>query len=228
MSWDHFIAVLPYGAGATVVLIGVYLAIRWVFSWLSPSNLSKRDAAGDIVKMLEPSSRAPTQDEVNALLYIREQENEDRILHCPCGARATHALPRLYRERIDGKQAVYASAPRYRRVVQSTRWFFGLLELEPQDKPELQVCEAHAHMADAKMDNFIYTDIRAEQSKTNERIAQRAADFETEKMLHAIKDSLTEDQKKKVRAIEQKIRRSPLQMVANGGVVTNERSSYSD
>lgn len=227
MSWENFTAALPYGLCATALLFGLYLAVRWAFIWWSPSNISNREAMDDVMKMLPSSSRSPTPEEIDALLYIREQENEDRNPHCPCGLRATHALPRLHRERMDGKQAVYAASPRYRRVVHSTRVFFGLIELSIEDQPRLQVCESHAHMADAKMDNFIYTDIRAEQSKTNERIAQRAADFETEKMLQAIKDSLTEDQKKKVRAIEQKIRRSPLQMVANGGT-PSERPSYGD
>jgi hypothetical protein len=108
---------------------------------------------------------------------------------CPCGAPATHPVPTLARSREDGlvskDRDMYAGAPRYQRQVVA-------------EGPK-KLCRVHAHLADAKMDEFIYVSIRAIQADCNSKIAREAAVFEKETLPQAIEDSLTEREKKEKR-----------------------------
>lgn len=187
--------VLSYTIPIAALLVGLTIAVRWV--WRSLGSTRMEVSSYPIL----PPGQGPTEEDFQALAYSYHQDREEAVQRCPCGDVATHAAPRLVRERIDGRQQMYASAPRYRRVVPRDSYLWGIIELDIVDKPEL--CEAHAHMADSEMDHFIFTEIRAEQSKLNQKIATRASEFETEKLMQRIRDNLTEEQKKKVRQLQQ-------------------------
>lgn len=117
-------------------------------------------------------------------------EGEEPSL-CPCGATATHPMPTLARSREDGLASkdrdMYAGAPRYQRQVAAD----GTKKL----------CRVHAHLADAKMDEFIYVGIRAIQADCNSKIAKEAAVFEKETLPKFIEDSLTDREKKEKREL---------------------------
>jgi hypothetical protein len=127
---------------------------------------------------------------------VQIEEQEPR---CPCGALATHPLPKLVRQRESWLQKFYAMAPQYRRVVPLGYVLIPIFEKEIQ--PKLEVCETHAHVADSMMDNFIYQDIRAEQAKINEAVAIKSAAFEQEALLKKITESMTDQQKRAVRKV---------------------------
>jgi hypothetical protein len=69
-------------------------------------------------------------------------------------------------------------------------------------------CEAHAHVADAMMDKFIFQ-VRSRFSNLNAEIASDAAGFEQETLIRAVADSLTESQKRAVRKPEAVLRVLP-------------------
>jgi hypothetical protein len=66
-------------------------------------------------------------------------------------------------------------------------------------------CEAHAHVADAMMDQFIFR-IRSEYSALNAKVAADAAGFEQEALLKCVAESLTETQKRIMRKAPTTIR----------------------
>jgi hypothetical protein len=206
MTVDYILSVIPYAMLGAALLFGLFLVLRWLVGLV---NSDDRASA--------TYSRAPTEEEMAALVYSQQQEDEESILRCPCGELATHPAPKLVRERNDKKQGVYASAPSYRRVVPKANPVLVVLGFQKIPKPEL--CESHAHSCDQTMDCFIYTEIRAEQARVNQRLAGRAAEFEAEKMKQAIRDGLTEEQKKKVRMLSQ-VAKPKLVRAANGGPVS--------
>lgn len=57
------------------------------------------------------------------------------------------------------------------------------------------LCEPHAHAADAFLDQFIFG-IRQKYANLNAEIATSAAGFEQESLLKALKESLTDNQKR--------------------------------
>lgn len=206
---EYIVSVLPYALFAAAFLFGSFVFGKYLWQKVTPT-IEVRE------RSIYPE---PTEEDYLALSYSQQQDQESSTPRCPCGELATHAAPRLVRERIDGRQQVFASAPRYRRVIPRESYLWGLVDADPSTiKPDL--CEAHAHMADSELDQFIFTEIRARQAKLNQEIASRASEFETEKLMQRIRDNLTEEQKKKVRQIEQASRRQ-LKAV-NGGPISSD------
>lgn len=187
--YESLKAVFPYAATITVVLLGVGFLTRWLRSGEAPAPVVEQSTDIELVGV------------------VQEYDNS----RCPCGMPATHPAPKLVRERSGNTQAIYAMAPRYKRVVPRA----GVLDMWNGVNPEAVLCESHAHMADAEMDNFIYTVIRAKQAELNGQLAVQAASFETEALLQRIRDNLTDEQKKKVRQMS--VRRNQLRAV-NGPV----------
>lgn len=116
---------------------------------------------------------------------------------CVCGEIATEPAPYIEREREDDSAAsnylmrhhdrnVYAAPPRLRRTVDKA-------------KPPA-FCRVHAHVADAKIDEFLYVKVRAVLAEANSRIAVEAASFEKEALIEAVKNSLTRTEKSKPKA----------------------------
>lgn len=111
---------------------------------------------------------------------------------CFCGEVATEPMPYIEREREDDSAAanllmrhhdrnVYAAPPRLRRTVD-------------KNKPNV-LCRVHAHVADAKIDEFLYGEVRAVLAAANAQIAIKAAGFERESLFEALKGSLTKTEK---------------------------------
>lgn len=147
----------------------------------------------------KPAAGAPSAED-------QERLRLEALPKCDCcGALATHPLPRLRRSRGSVLRKVFAAPPSYRRVV------------EPLDKPAL--CEAHAHTADALLDEFIFG-IRQKYAALNATIASSAAGFEQEALLFALRESLTEKQK---RAQRVPLAVSPIRAVPKTG--TDDTSS---
>ena len=175
---DKLLVVLPYAFAVAAVVTGVIVLIRVVIlRWRG--RVSKDTDTPD-------ASRAPTQEEVEALALNMVQEAEAQIPKCPCGNRATHASPRLVRSRTGWLRSYFGIAPLYRRVVPKF-----------SEGGELVFCETHAHVADSMMDRFIYDRVRAVLAEANERISVEAAAFETENLLDQIKTSIEPTPKKK-------------------------------
>ena len=107
---------------------------------------------------------------------------------CVCGDVAKFPAPVLQRSRgaWDWLRSHFAAPPRYKRVVDL---------MQPP-----VFCSAHAHVADATMDQFIFG-IRSEYSKLNARVAADAAGFEQEALMRLVADSLTDLQKRTVRKL---------------------------
>jgi len=196
---------MPYALSATFVLIGISLAVRFVVGWISNAP-EQRDI------LSEPHRNLAREEDMTF---------QEEVLCQVCGDLATHPKPQLIRQRTSFLQAFFAMAPRYKRVVPKpagpVEYFLHLVTLGATTlsrEPASELCVTHAHVADAMMDQFLYTDIRAAQSRTNEQIAIKAAEFESEKLIDKLRESLTEEQKKK------RIRRSQaprqLRAVANG------------
>ena len=105
---------------------------------------------------------------------------------CYCGSLASHPMPTLARSREDGLASkdrdMFAGAPRYHREV--------------TDESPKALCRVHAHLADAKMDEFIYVGIRAIQADCNSKIAKEAATFEKETLPTFLEQSLTTREKR--------------------------------
>lgn len=106
---------------------------------------------------------------------------------CFCGELATEPMPVLERNRgtFDFLRRLYAAPPRYVRSVDRTK------------RPEL--CRIHAHVADAKMDEFIFQRVRGIFAKASAEVATEAASFEREALLKYLNDSLTDREKKALR-----------------------------
>jgi len=136
-------------------------------------------------QMFERSRKEPVEP------VVTDGESAPR---CPCGAPATHPTPVLARQREDGLTSkdrdMYAGAPRYCRQVS-------------EELPKA-LCRVHAHLADAKMDEFIYVGIRAIQADCNAKIAKEAAIFEKETLPKFIEDSLTDRERTEKKKNEKK------------------------
>lgn len=168
-------------AFGTISVVGLFLAIR---------TFVKKG------KMAPPiSPELPT---------VLDSENE----RCVCGEPATEPMPYIEREREDDTAAsvffmrhhdrnVYAAPPRLRRTVDLTK------------PPAL--CRVHAHVADAKIDEFLYVRVRGLLAEANAKIAIEAASFEKEVLLEALKSSLTKTERATKSAA-----RSPVNGTSNG------------
>lgn len=132
----------------------------------------------------------PTEDQLEALDFSRQQETINDWPRCVCGDIATHSVPKLVRSRTGWLRSFFAAPPSYKRKV-----------MKATERDECHVCETHAHVADAMTDKFIYHEIRDQYAQTNEKIAVRAAAFEKEGLIDAIRESLTDKQKKNARKV---------------------------
>jgi len=121
----------------------------------------------------------------------------DSMPKCVCGELARFPAPVLQRDRgaWDWLRNYFAAPPRYKRVVD--------MMMPPV------FCAAHAHVADAMMDQFIFR-IRGEFSNMNAKVASDSAGFEQEALLKQVADSLTENQKRAVRKTPSPIRVLPM------------------
>jgi hypothetical protein len=137
----------------------------------------------------------PTEEQIEALDFIERQEREDTFPRCVCGEIATHTAPNLVRSRTGFLRSFFAMPPSYKRKVKDADSWLG----PDITKDDLKFCETHAHVADAMLDRFIYHEVRDIQAETNEKIAVRAAAFEQEGLVEAIRESLTDKQKRSVR-----------------------------
>lgn len=115
---------------------------------------------------------------------------------CVCGELARFPAPILQRDRgaWDWLRNYFAAPPRYKRVV------------DMQAAPVF--CAAHAHVADAMLDQFVFR-IRGELSSLNAKIAADSAGFEQEALLKQVADSLTDNQKRATRKAPATIRVLP-------------------
>ena len=110
---------------------------------------------------------------------------------CMCGEVATKPMPRIARDRggWDLLRKFFAAPPRYKRVYK-----IG-------SRVQKELCDIHAHVADAKIDEFLYMRIRGILSETNARIAVEAAAFEKEGLTKSLQESLTEKEKRMARQL---------------------------
>lgn len=111
---------------------------------------------------------------------VAEEALTDNQPRCICGEVATEPMPVLHRSRgqWDWLRRYFASPPMYNRTVDDS-WGPKVL------------CRVHAHVADAKMDEFIYGKVRSILASANAQIATEAAAFEKETLLKSLSDSLT-------------------------------------
>jgi hypothetical protein len=131
-------------------------------------------------------------------IEVMEAEERLRAEHdaapkCVCGELARFPAPVLQRDRggWNWLRNFFAAPPSYRRVVDM---------MQPS-----VFCQAHAHVADAVMDQFIFR-VRSDYSALNARIAADAAGFEQESLLRLVGESLTENQKRATRRTTAPIR----------------------
>ena len=105
---------------------------------------------------------------------------------CVCGDMATEPAPLLQRTRgaYDFMRKYFAAAPKYKRVIDLM-------------KPPA-FCKTHVHVADAKLDQFIFA-VRSEYAALNSKVSADAAAFEQESLRIYVADSLTETQKRATR-----------------------------
>jgi hypothetical protein len=134
--------------------------------------------------------KTPQQEEQRAredsgLRFIAEDTT--RTACCACGEPATEPMPVLKRDRgtVDVLRKLYAAPPRYVRFVDKNA--------------PLALCQVHAHVADAKMDEFIFQRVRGIFAEANAKVAIEAASFERESLLKCLNDSLTDREKKALR-----------------------------
>jgi hypothetical protein len=118
----------------------------------------------------------------NALEAFGEQ-----VPRCLCGEPATEPMPVLRRDRgtFDFLRKLFAAPPRYVRYV------------DKNAAPAL--CAVHAHVADAKMDEFIFQRVRAVFAVANATVAIEAAGFERESLAKHLEGSLTDRERKSLR-----------------------------
>lgn len=181
---ERALITIGYALLATILLLASIRFVVWLWNRFHPARLEL--------------AASPTDDDLKALEFSRQQDREEERPRCVCGELATHVTPKLVRKRTSWVRSFFAMAPRYKRVVPPTSYLFGLWELDIPIE-DLGLCQTHAHVADAMMDKFIYQDVRAMQADTNEKIAIKAAGFEQEALLEQIKASLTDNQKKAAR-----------------------------
>jgi hypothetical protein len=115
---------------------------------------------------------------------------------CVCGEVARFPAPVLKRDRggWNWLRNYFAAPPSYRR------------EVDMMQPPVF--CQAHAHVADAAMDQFIFR-VRSDYSALNMKIAADAAGFEQEALLRLVGESLTDSQKRATRKMTAPIRVLP-------------------
>jgi hypothetical protein len=104
------------------------------------------------------------------------------VLRCTsgCGEPATEPSPSLTRSRDDYFRRLYGAPPRYRRTI---------------DRMGIPAyCRAHAHVADARLDKWIF-DERARATTSNSEAAGRAARVVAE-LPTQVAEELTDEQKK--------------------------------
>jgi hypothetical protein len=126
----------------------------------------------------------------------RARADYDAAPKCVCGEVARFPAPVLKRDRggWNWLRNYFAAPPSYRREVDM---------MQPA-----VFCQAHAHVADAVMDQFIFR-VRSEYSALNAKIASDAAGFEQEALLRMVGESLTELQKRATRKVAAPIRVLP-------------------
>lgn len=132
------------------------------------------------------------------------REAFDAAPKCVCGELAKLPAPILERNRGGWSwlRNYFAAPPSYRRRV--------------DDMQTPVFCAAHAHVADALMDQFIFR-VRSEYSTLNTKIAADAAGFEQEALLRAVSDSLTDTQKRATRKAPATIRVLPVRTGTDDG-----------
>ncbi len=116
---------------------------------------------------------------------------------CVCGEVARFPAPVLKRDRggWNWLRNYFAAPPSYRR------------EVDMMQPPVF--CQAHAHVADAAMDQFIFR-VRSDYSALNMKIAADAAGFEQESLLRLVGESLTDNQKRSTRKVTAPLRVLPM------------------
>jgi hypothetical protein len=123
-----------------------------------------------------------------ALLSVDETARGDWELvpKCVCGEVATEPAPILQRTRgaYDMMRKYFAAAPKYKRVIDLMR--------------QPAFCKTHVHVADARLDQFIFS-VRSEYAALNSKVSADAAAFELESLRNLVADSLTETQKRATR-----------------------------
>jgi hypothetical protein len=156
-----------------------------------------------LIKALR-SGRRPSKVEAAVAEEIARAEF-DAQPKCVCGEIAKYPAPVLERGRgaWDWLRNYFAAPPRYSRRVD--------MMLPPV------FCTAHAHVADAMMDQFIFA-VRSRFSDLNAKVAADAAGFEQEALLKAVADSLTENQKRATRKSPATIRVLPQRTGTDDGV----------
>jgi hypothetical protein len=110
----------------------------------------------------------------------------DALPKCLCGAAATDPLPVLKRDRgaWDWLRTIFAAPPRYKRII------------DAMGTPA--VCRTHAHVADAKLDEFVFR-MRSAYAELNAKLAIEAAAFEQEGLARQLAESLTAEQRRATR-----------------------------
>src|ERR1700677_1026636 len=131
------------------------------------------------VKNRKPGTTLMTAEETARLDW-------ELVPKCVCGDLATEPAPILQRTRgaYDFMRKYFAAAPKYKRVIDLM-------------KPPA-FCRAHIHVADAKLDQFIFG-VRKEYAELNSKVSADAAAFEQEFLRNLVADSLTETQKRATR-----------------------------
>lgn len=153
-------------------------------------------------RLLKSRFKSPTREE-RAQIDEQARADFDSLPKCVCGELAVYPAPVLKRDRgaWDWLRSYFAAAPRYKRDVN--------MMLPPT------FCEAHVHVADALMDQFIFR-IRSEYSQLNARVAAEAASFEQESLGKFVSDSLTDIQKRNTRKGPGALRVLPVLTMKNG------------
>lgn len=152
--------------------------------------------------------KSEKQKEVQEALLVEEP------LRCFCGDLATEKTPILKRTRntkFDSSREVYAAPPKFERDVEHNSKF--------------TLCTAHAHLADAKIDEFIYTKVRAILAQANAEIALQAAQFEKEALMESLTNSLTLADKKKIADQRKGSGKAPMNGTSVAAVPTNGASA---
>jgi hypothetical protein len=131
------------------------------------------------VKNKKPGTTLMTAEEATRLDW-------ELVPKCVCGEMATEPAPVLQRTRgaYDFMRKYFAAAPKYKRVIDLMR------------PPTF--CKAHVHVADAKLDQFIFA-VRSEYAALNSKVSADAAAFEQESLRIFVADSLTDKQKLETR-----------------------------
>ena len=146
-----------------------------------------------VVSLFTRGDRAAQRPQMNSAEEIRVTgiviPNDDQP-RCICGDIATEPMPILTRNRgrFDFFRRYFAAPPRYVR------------RIDPY--APLSLCRAHAHVADAKMEEFLFNRVRGILSEANAKVAVEAASFEREFLMKGLADALTDSEKKTARKLQ--------------------------